>query len=98
MENDPTTRFTKVVDTDNSDEIVAFGRWHRYLNGAEHPGSLEISGLKGPNDPAIWPEGFNKEAFLGFFDMCLGERKSWMGEGRYWGKYRPLPFASCWFC
>ena len=85
MENDPTTKFVKVVDADKNDEMVAFGRWHRYLKGYEHVADLEAVGSKDRNDPATWPEGFNKDFYLGFIDDLFAARRTWMGEEHYWG-------------
>ena len=92
MENDPTTRFVKVVNTDKGNEIVAFGRWHRYPNGYQHVADLETVGLKDRNDPATWPDGFNKELYLGFLDELFAQRRSWMGEGPYWGTLSPTSY------
>lgn len=85
LENDPSTEFIKVVDRDKNDELVAFGRWHRYPHGYEHLADLELVGLKDRDDPATWPDGFNKEAYLGVLDPLFAARRSWMGEGHYWG-------------
>ena len=85
LENDPTTRFVMVVDADKNDEIVAFGRWHRYPNGYQLKTDLEAVGLKDRNDPATWPEGFHKDFYLGFLDDLLADRPAWMGQDHYWG-------------
>ena len=91
--NDPTTHFMKVVDIDKDDEIVAFGRWHKYEHGYQHQGDLEICGKKDRNDPTTWPEGLNKDFYVGFLDPLFAERRSWMGEGRYWSTSRTLKLA-----
>ena len=88
LENDATARLVKVIDTDNDDdEIVAFGRWHKYPNGYQHVADLEAGGLKDRSDPATWPAGFNKDFYLGFLDDLFAARRSWMGEGNYWGSF-----------
>lgn len=87
LENDSSTRFIKVVDQDNDDELVAFGRWHRYTNGYKHVADLETVGLKDRNDPATWPEGLPKDFYLGFADEAFAARRSWMGENHYWGVF-----------
>lgn len=51
LENDPTTKFIMVVDADKNDEMIAFGRWHRYLNGYQHMPDLEAVGVKDRNTP-----------------------------------------------
>ncbi|KAK3722963.1 hypothetical protein LTR37_002108 [Vermiconidia calcicola] len=84
LENDPTTRFLKVVDIDNNDGIVAFGRWHRYPNGAQTVADLETVGLKDRHDPATFPDGFRKDFYLGFLDEIGTARESWMGTGHCW--------------
>lgn len=74
-----------MIDADNNDDIVAFGRWHRYPNGYQHVADLESVGLRDRGDPATWPNGFNKGFYLGFLDDMFAARRSWMGEGHYWG-------------
>ena len=94
LENDPTTHFIKVVDLDNNAELVAFGRWHKYSNGYQHIEDLELVGRKDRNDATTWPEGFNKDFYLGFLDDLFAARNFWMGTGHYWGlhslRYRHL--------
>ena len=85
LENDPTTRFIKVIDANKHNEIVAFGRWHRYPNGFQQMGDLEIAGLKDRDNPSTWPENFNKGPYLGFFDEACAARTSWMGSDHCWG-------------
>ena len=85
LEDDPTTRFVKVVDADNDDELVAFGRWHRYPSGYHGIKDLECVGRKDRNNPATWSEDFNKDFYLGFLDPAIAARTSWMGMGHYWG-------------
>lgn len=93
LQNDSTTRFVKVVDTDAQpgEQIVALGRWHEYMKGYEHMGDLEVTGLKDRNDPTTWPEGLNKPFYTGFLDQCFAQRRAWMGEGHYWGTSTSLP-------
>lgn len=88
LENDPFARFVKVVDEDNDEEIVAMGRWHDFPNGNEQVVDLEYSGLKSREDPAAWPDGFPREAYLKFYDECLAARKEWQGNVHCWGMYR----------
>jgi len=83
FEIDPTTRFVKVIDTDapTGREIVATGRWYEYIDGYKRYGDLEAIGLKDRDDPATWPEDFNKTFYLGCIDECMGARPGWLGEG-----------------
>ncbi|KAK4502978.1 hypothetical protein PRZ48_006405 [Zasmidium cellare] len=84
FENDPFVRFVKVVDVDQDNEIIAMGRWHDFPNGNEQVGDLEYSGLRSRDDPAAWPDGFPKEAYLRFYDECLAARKEWQGNVHCW--------------
>lgn len=84
LENDPTTRFVKVVDLDNDGELVAFGRWHRYTNGYVPAGDLEYAGLKDRNDPGTWPGGLQKELYCGCFYGLLTARDEWIGRQHCW--------------
>ena len=89
LKTDPTTRFVKVVDTDNNNDIIAFGRWNRYPNGYEQVADVEAVGLKDRNDPATWPKGLMKGLYLGLIDELFGARDSWIGKQHCWSL--PLP-------
>lgn len=88
LENDPTCRFIKVVDRDADDEMIAFGRWHRYPDG---PGmthlNLEYAGLKDRDDPAAFPPEFGKALYCDFLDKVLADRPDWMDRGLCWGEW-----------
>lgn len=86
INNDPTTRMVKAVDTDNNDEILALGRWHRYPSGYEPVGDLEIAGLKDRNDPMTWPAGLSKDFYVELLDSILRARNTWMEPGHCWGE------------
>jgi hypothetical protein len=92
LNTDPTTRFVKVVDTDNNDDIIAFGRWHRYLNGYEPVADVEAVGLKDRNNPATWSTGLMKGLYLGILDELLGARDSWIGKQHCWSLHLPQIF------
>ncbi|KAK5111404.1 hypothetical protein LTR85_012178 [Meristemomyces frigidus] len=87
LEGAPTAHVVKVVDTDAKpgEEIVAIARWHEYKRGNEHIGDLELIGRKDRDDPATWPEGLDRDFYLGFCDEAYSARRAWMGEGHYWG-------------
>lgn len=87
LENDPTTRFVKVVDLDKDGEVVAFGRWHRYLNGYIPAGDLEFAGLKDRNDPETWPVGLLKDLYLALLDGLMAARDGWIGKRHCWSMF-----------
>jgi hypothetical protein len=84
---DPTVRFMQVVDVDKDDEIVAFGRWHRYTKGFELIGDLEICGCKDRNDTATWPDGFNGKGFIAIMESLFSQRSEWLGSQYCWGRF-----------
>ena len=94
VQNDLTARLVKVVDEDKGNEIVAIGRWHRYLKGYEHVGNLEYVGTKPIDDPKTWPVGLNKPFYLGLLQECFDHRLEWMGHGHYWGRSLLCPDIS----
>lgn len=86
LENDPTTRFVKVVDLHKDSELVALGRWHRCPNGYVPVGDLEAAGLKDRNDPETWPAGLLKDLYLGLIDGLMSARDAWIGKQHCWSK------------
>lgn len=85
--NDPTAHFVKAVDTQNGNGIAAIARWHFYPDGYQDKFTpLEYLGTADPEDDGSWPEGLNKALYKAILDPLLEARRSWMGDGPYWGE------------
>ena len=83
---DPHITVLKVVDTDEKDEIIAFGRWHVYRN--ERPES-EWKNMA----PRDWDEGTNVEAANAFYSAIRQTRKKFMKGDPHCCKYQLTQFV-----
>ena len=80
---DPCVTFLKVIDTDISDEIISFGKWHVYTK--ERPESEWKRITLGD-----WDEGTNVEAANAFFGgMRLKRQKLMKGDPHCCKQKRP---------
>lgn len=71
LQDDPTTRWLKVVDTDSlkPEEGIAFANWHVYNDGVPKPKTTRTFG-----------EGCNAEACELVFGGLAKQREHWIGD------------------
>lgn len=83
---DRTANMVKAQDPETG-TIVGLARWHYYEKGYDQL-DLEYAGLRPKNDDSSYPPGMDSTLYKALLDSFFLSRRSWMGDGPYWGKCR----------